>query len=145
MRFVHRSLCSHARKIYGWKLLTMPTQELTTLLPPVAPTLNLGADIGTYTASGFTKIAPSAIVTGDTTDKILGLQVRIDSGTGTLGVVNGTALEVNGTVGKIGYTYKADTKLLRLTDISTDLSATGIDFQNVLRNVAIGGDRKSVV
>ena len=115
----------------------MPTQELTTLLPPVAPTLNLGADIGTYTASGFTKIAPGAIVMGDTTDKILGLQVRIDSGTGTLGVVNGTALRLEGTDDKIGYAYSDKTKLLRLTDISSDLSAVGSDFQRVLRNVAI--------
>ena len=116
----------------------MPTQELTTLLPPVAPTLNLGAASGTYTASGFTKIAANAIVTGDTTDKILGLQVRIDSGSGTLGVVNGTTLQpASGTVGKIGYAYNDATKLLRLTDTSSDLSAVGSDFQDVLRNVVI--------
>ena len=121
--------------------------ELPTLLPltPTTPTLNLGSQTGTYNASGFTRIAASAIVTGDTTDKILGLQVRIDTpGSGTLGVVNGTSLQTTGTVGKIKYDYLAATKLLRLTDISSDLSAIGSDFQAVLRNVAISGATSSV-
>ena len=118
----------------------MPTPELTTL-PPAIPTLNLGLTQGTYTASGSTRLAANAIVTGDTTSKILGLQVRIDSGNGNLGVINATtsALETIGTVGKIGFSYTPGTKLLRLTDTSTDLSAVGSDFQAVLRNVAIAG------
>ncbi len=108
----------------------MTSQPLDTSLlqRPVTPTLDLGSPTGFYNASGFTKFAASAIVTGDTTDKILGLQVRIDSGDGTLGVVNGTSLQTTGTVGKIQYDYLAGTKLLRLKDISSDLSAIGSDF-----------------
>lgn len=114
------------------------------LQPPALPTLDLGAPTGFYNASGFTRIAASAIVTGDTTDKILGLQVRIDTGDGTLGVVNGATLETSGTSGKITYSYIAGTKLLRLTDTSVDLSANGSDFQAVLRNVAISGATSNV-
>lgn len=121
--------------------MTLQTPSLTTaLLPPALPTLDLGPATGTYSAAGFTKFAQAATVTGDTTDKILGLQVRIDSGSGTLGVVNGSTLQTSGTFGtKIGYEYLAGTKLLRLTDISGDLSATGADFQAALREVAISG------
>lgn len=124
----------------------MTSQQLDTSLlqPPVTPTLDLGSPTGIYNASGFTKFAASAIVTGDTTNKILGLQVRIDSGDGKLGVVNGAALQVSGTVGKIQYDYLAGTKLLRLKDISSDFSAIGNDFQDVLRNVAISGATSTV-
>ncbi len=115
-----------------------------TTLPPVLPTLDLGSPTGFYDASGFTRFASSAIVTGDTTDKILGLQVRIDTGDGTLGVANGSTLQTSGTSGKITYSYISGTKLLRLTDTSSDLSATGADFQAVLQNVAISGASSNV-
>jgi hypothetical protein len=114
------------------------------LQPPALPTLDLGALTGTYNTSGFTRIAASAIVTGDTTDKILGLQVRIDTGDGTLGVLNGGNLQTTGTVGNIKYDYIPGTKLLRLTDISTGSLANGADFQAVLRDVAISGATSNV-
>jgi hypothetical protein len=120
----------------------MTSQTLTTsLLPPALPTLDLGSQTGNYTASGITKFAASAIVTGSATDdKILGLQVRIESGTATLGVVNTAGiLTADGTIGKISYAYNSLTKLLRLTDTSNDTSAIGADFQAVLREVGISG------
>jgi hypothetical protein len=119
----------------------MTSQTLTTaLLPPALPTLDLGPATSNYTASGITKFAAAATVTGDTTDKILGLQVRISSGNGTLGVVNGSGiLEANGSSGKISYAYNSATKLLRLTDNSVGQTAIGTDFQEVLRNVGISG------
>jgi hypothetical protein len=121
----------------------MTSQTLTTALqPPVTPTLDLGSPTGNYTASGITKFASNATVTGDTTDKILGLQVRINSGTGTLGVVNsGGTLDTTGTSGKISFEYITGTKLLRLTDTSVGQTATGADFQAVLREVSLSFDR----
>ena len=119
------------------------THQLTTV-PPALPTLDLGPATGIYNELGFTKFASSAIVTGDVTDKILGLQVRIDTGNGTLGVVNGATLQTSGTSGKITYSYISGTKLLRLADTSVDLSATGADFQAVLQNVAISGATSNV-
>jgi hypothetical protein len=133
-------------KIYGWKIIHMTSQTLTTALqPPVTPTLDLGPATRNYTASGVTKFASNATVTGDTTDKILGLQVRITSGNGTLGVVNsGGTLISTGTSGNISYAYNAATKLLRLTDTSVGQTATGADFQVVLREVGISGASGSV-
>ena len=116
----------------------MPTQELTTLLPPVTPTLDLGSPTGTYTASGFTKFAESATVT-EGSDKILGLQVRIVSGSASLGIVENGALKLDGTIGTIDYKYTSGNKVLRLTDNTTGGTATASEFQSVLRLMGISG------
>ncbi len=108
------------------------------------PTLDLGPATGIYGASGFTLFAAGATVT-DGTDKILGVQIRIASGSASLGIVESGVLKTTGTIGKIDYNYSAGTKLLQLKDnTGAAETATATDFQSVLRSMGISDATGSV-
>ncbi len=125
--------------------MTSQNSPLTTALPPAGPpTLTLGATSTTYTASGSTLVFPNATI-ADNGNKIDGVQVRIEAGTGSLSIA-GVALDANGlgTSGKISIQYLAATKLLRLSENSANPGATTSDFQTALDQVSISGATGSV-
>lgn len=106
-------------------------------VPPATPTLTFTpkTSITSASASSFTILDANASVT-DGGNKLGAIRVSLGAGTGTLGVVEGTALQSAGNIGtKLTYIYDSATKVLSITDKTADQSAVGADFTEALKAV----------
>ena len=106
------------------------------VLPPATPTLTFTprTSITSASASSFTILDANASV-NDGGNKLGAIRVSLGAGSGSLGVVNGAALQVTGTVGTISYQYDANTKVLSLIDNTSAQTATDAEFTQVLKLV----------
>ena len=111
------------------------------VLPPVTPTLTF-TPTTLVSASTFTILDSAATVTADAATPVEAIRISLSgTGTGVLGVVVNGALDsdtIKTTIGKIDFAYDGATKVLSLTD-NTGNTATGDEFQTVLRLVAYSG------
>ena len=107
------------------------------VLPPATPTLTFApkTSITSASTSSFTILDANASVT-DGGNKLGAIRVSLGVGTGSLGVVDGIVLKTTGDIGtKLSYSYDSTTKVLSITDKTTDQSALGTDFTQALKLV----------
>ena len=115
-------------------------------VPPATPTLTFTpkTSITSASASSFTILDANASVT-DGDNKLGAIRVSLGAGTGSLGVVDGTVLKTTGDIGtKLSYSYDSTTKVLSITDKTTDQSALGADFTDALKRVGYNAGSTSI-
>ena len=116
-------------------------------VPPAAtPTLTFTpkTSITSASASSFTILDANASVT-DGDNKLGAIRVSLGAGTGSLGVVDGNVLKTTGDIGtKLSYSYDSTTKVLSITDKTTDQSALGADFTDALKRVGYNAGSTSI-